>query len=99
MSPQTTPSKSLSANRQDRQDRSIASNRRSMEVLMNAEPVPAASGEVYLNFENVSATVDHIKEASAWCKATRDTKASFTQAMDSKENPLGDWSRGNRYQG
>ena len=66
---------------------------------MNTEPEPAASGEVYLNFENVSATVDHIKEASVWCRDTIGINSSFTQAMDSRENPLGDWSRGNSYQG
>jgi hypothetical protein len=70
-----------------------------MEVLMNTDPGPAASGEVYLNFENVSATMDHIKEASAWCRDTRGTNSSFWQAMKSRGNPLADWSKGQAYPG
>src|ERR1700677_2657886 len=65
---------------------------------MKSEPGTTAL-EVYLIFEDVSATVNHIKEAIAWCRATAGTKPSFTQAMDSRNNPLSDWSRGNRYQG
>jgi hypothetical protein len=70
-----------------------------MEVPVSVEYGAGESGEDYRNFENVSVTVDHVKEASAWCRATVGTNSSFTQAMDSKRNPLAEWSRGNSYQG
>lgn len=66
---------------------------------MTAERGSEEPDEGYINFENTSVTVDHIKEGSAWCRTTIGTNSSFTQAMDSRANPLADWSRGNRYQG
>lgn len=66
---------------------------------MSAEYGSEEPDKSYIKFENVVVTVDNIKEASTWCRATMGMNSSFTQAMDSKENPLADWSRGNRYQG
>ncbi len=55
---------------------------------MDAKPEPTASGEVYLNFGNVQATVNHIKEAIMWLEATQGSNSPFTQCGERADGLL-----------